>query len=344
MYSFLYFSQTPTADEENVKSKDAVYNAGLYDEHCIGVYKIHINRLVQANVKNIAARDINDVEGLIHQNAIAQELKSSYMVFQSPLQALVNPVVNIPGTFTKAQFTQLTFEDKCVTFTVFGHQHFLEAIKIARQWAKDNNDEKLYKRLTYLQVNLWVGLRRDDAKLLANIHNDTGHKVRNKEIWQTIMSLRLNYKSKGFGYKTVKMDDKEVKVKLDDTEVRELKKECFALENMKTMKQVNSNFVLWKIACFPKEMFAKLLLANTMCQERILKGSTPKTKSQLADQGSSSQGKKRKIGGAPEKPPPTISRNYLGYLTFATSPEDFEKLEYLFCNLNLTSVNMFIPE
>ena len=128
----------------------------LKDEHYIGIRRIHIDRLEQAVFEKdgISSRERERP----HINMIASNIIKSGLMFQSPIQANVKPDPDIPGTQSKAYFSDGVFKNPNVKFVVFGHQHFMESIQIARKWAIDNNELDLLEQLTYLDIGAWAGL------------------------------------------------------------------------------------------------------------------------------------------------------------------------------------------
>ena len=236
-------------------------------EHYVGIKKVHVDRLVQAEMTDYAARDRTEE----HVNNIAQELITGFLMFQSPIQANVIVIPSIQGTQYKTLFTDIIFQNTVVKFTVFGHQHFFEAIKIARRHFERTGNKEMYLALSYVDVGIWIGLDLKKGKLLANIHNDVSHNIRRRDIWQLIYSLRLNYVSEGAP---------ELSRGKFCKETQQLKERCFALENITSKAEINGYYVYWRIATFQKACYNLLVQLNQMSMKRELKGQKPLSKTQ----------------------------------------------------------------
>ena len=269
--------QVVTKPEKLSKREYNQYMSNLYTDHFVGTRSIHIDRLVQAEFGSdpgqVAARERDQST----VNDLAQEIIDSSLVFQSPLQVNVIKVNNIPGTQVKASWCDDLFAKKEVKFLVFGHQHFLEAIKVALKYAKDNGQTEVVERLTYLDAGIWVGLNSKDNKLLANIHNDVCHKIRKRDLWQLIHGLRMNYIAKG------EMERPESQKGEYYKEYQEMKQECFFLENIQGGKEINAQLAAWRTATLPQFVFTLLNKINEMHDAKTLKGMTPLTKRQLKE-------------------------------------------------------------
>ena len=181
--------------EKGKTTENAKEMKRLYEEHFWGIRRISIDRLVQAEMgpNDISARPRETA----HVNQIAQEIIKNYMMFQSPLAVVVIPIDGVPGTYYKAQFTDIIFTREDVFFKVFGHQHFLAALLIARQYARDHNMFDLANHLAEVYIGVWVGLNHHNGKMLANIHNDVCHKIRQRDSWQLVLGLKINFVSQG---------------------------------------------------------------------------------------------------------------------------------------------------
>ena len=260
--------------DPSLKQVNAEDMKELYNDHFYGLKEVSILRLVQAeqSAEDISAR----LRESGHVNDIAQTIIENWMMFQSPLQCLVVPVAGMSDTTNKSLFTDTTFRNKNVKFKVFGHQHFLAAMLIALEWAKDHNDADLVKRLSTVTIGIWVGLDVKEGKLLANIHNDVCHKIRQRDVWQLIFGLRVTYASFGYAVKEVEVGDGGLKRKDYD----EMKKECFRPENVTFPYERNGLLPQWRTATLPGEVFTLLAEVNTMHAAGSLKGQPPMKKTQ----------------------------------------------------------------
>jgi hypothetical protein len=248
----------------------------IRSDHYVGLYRININRLDQAeNTENdIAGRDLESS----HINSIASDIVNTFLVFQSPLQANCIPVPEIPATTNKLLFNQACIDNSEIRFKVFGHQHFLAAMKTAIEHSEKVGNHDLAKRLEVLDVSVWVGLSPKDGRLLSNLHNDTCHNIRSRDVWQFIRGLRINWRT--LHSPTEPVEDTVLARK----EFKAVKTECFRLENVTGNSEINLQFIPWKVATFPAETFKLLLDLNTLYDQNKLKGMAPLSRTQQVKQ------------------------------------------------------------
>ena len=317
-----YCVQVLANDAEEVEDDDDETDLGQLKEDHLWQrceVEIDITRIQHADfsVDGNAPRDLAQT----FSKEVYEEVLASPLLFQSSLEVFVEPNDAIPGTKSKALFTELTLHDKRVKFIVFCHQHLFEALWMVHQYAP--KDSQQWKQTRTVMCHIWIGLRTGNVKLVGNIHNDIMHHIRKRDNEEFIKGLHREFVRCG----------SLVASNQNDKAFNEMKRRCFEVMNVKSPKLFNKFYYQWHVAILPQAVFNVLLRVIELHSSGSLKGmvsTTPAASgSQQKGKGEAGQMSQRApiTRALQEKRKKQISKDFYQRLCWPKSQVDYDKVQ-----------------